>query len=197
MIRVLLIDNQAAVRRGLRLRLALEPDLAVVGEVDNAEQALVLAQTLLPDVVVMDIAMSDVEGIEAIRRFRDMTPSCAVVILTLRGDAETRTLAQEAGAQALIEKQGGAEVLLEVIREVVQDSLQLTQSASGGSEERHRLQKQVASLQSLGPEGAPQDQGLGQLSLGLMARGGDLRGVPLPMQQEPSGWRPTHRLSTG
>lgn len=187
MIRVLLVDEQAAVRRGLRLRLALEPDVAVVGEAGDVGQALVLARTLLPDVVVMDLEMSDLEGMEAIRRLGKMGPCCAVVILTLRGDAETRTRAKEAGAQAFLEKQGGAEVLLQVIHQIAQDSPPTLEDAGGGSEERRQPEARGTWLQSLGPERVPRDQDLEQPSPGQIARAGDLKGVPVPMQQETLG----------
>lgn len=184
MIRVLLVDEQAAVRQGLRLRLALEPDVSVVGEAGNAGQALVLAQTLFPDVVVMDLEMSDLKGIEAIRRFGDMSPCCAVVILTLRGDADTRTRAKEAGAQAFLEKQGGAETLLQVIHQVVQDSPSPQEGVGGGGKERQQPRVWVTSLEPPDPDRVPRDQDLEQPAPGLIARGGNLKGVPLPMQQE-------------
>ena len=65
-IRLLLVDNQPAVRRGLRMRFALEPDLEVIGEAGDATEAISLAQTLGPDVVLMDVDMSGIDGILAI-----------------------------------------------------------------------------------------------------------------------------------
>jgi DNA-binding NarL/FixJ family response regulator len=129
MIRVLLVDDQPAVRRGLRLRLALEPDLAVVGETGDAGEALILAQWLLPDVIVIDVAMPGVDGIEVVEQLRGVAPAAAVVILTLQGDRDTRMLAQVAGAHAFIEKQGGVEGLLQAIRWAAQHS---TESVSTG-----------------------------------------------------------------
>src|SRR6266571_2860536 len=66
MIRVLLVDDQSVVRRALRVRFHLEPDLEVVGEASTGTEALTLAQTLTPDVVLMDIEMPEMDGIEAI-----------------------------------------------------------------------------------------------------------------------------------
>lgn len=65
-IRLLLVDNQPAVRRGLRMRFVLEPDLEVIGEAGDATEAISLAQTLGPDVVLMDVDMSGIDGILAI-----------------------------------------------------------------------------------------------------------------------------------
>lgn len=116
MIRVLLVDDQRSVRQGLQLRLGLEPDLAVVGETGSAEEALALAQTLLPDVIVVDVQMRGTDGMDNLKRLREVAPAAAMIVLTLQGDGDTRTQAQMAGAHALVEKQGGAEGLLETIR---------------------------------------------------------------------------------
>jgi DNA-binding NarL/FixJ family response regulator len=119
MIRILLVDDQSVVRRGLLMRLALEPDLRVVGAARSSEEALMMARTAVPDVVVMDIEMRAADGIQAIRQMRDLTPNGAVIVLTMRGGQETRARALEAGALAFVEKQGGAELLLREIRQAV------------------------------------------------------------------------------
>lgn len=116
MIRVLLVDDQRSVRQGLQLRLGLEPDLAVVGETGSAEEALALAQALLPDVIVVDVQMRGTDGMDSLKRLQEVAPAAAMIVLTLQGDGDTRTQAQTAGAHAFVEKQGGAEGLLETIR---------------------------------------------------------------------------------
>lgn len=116
MIRVLLVDDQRSVRQGLQLRLGLEPDLAVVGETGSAEEALALAQALLPDVIVVDVQMRGTDGMDSLKRLQEVAPAAAMIVLTLQGDGDTRTRAQTAGAHAFVEKQGGAEGLLETIR---------------------------------------------------------------------------------
>jgi DNA-binding NarL/FixJ family response regulator len=117
MIRVLLVDDQAVVRRALRVRFHLEPDLAVVGEARTGREALTLAQTLTPDVVLMDIAMPEMNGIEATAALRRVVPQSAVVILSISDDAHTRGRVQAAGAVALVEKRGATETLLAAIRQ--------------------------------------------------------------------------------
>ena len=99
MIRVLILDGQAEVRLGLRMRLTIEADMAVVGETGNIQEAFALARTLDPDVIVVDIGMRGADGVEMIKRLRAVSPTAAVVILTLRGDEDTRAQAQQAGAQ--------------------------------------------------------------------------------------------------
>ena len=116
MIRVLLVDDQSVVRRALRVRFHLEPDLEVVGEASTGSEALTLAQTLRPDVVLMDIQMPEMDGIEATAALRRVVPQSAVVILSIHDDTQTRGRAQAAGAVAFVEKRGETETLLSAIR---------------------------------------------------------------------------------
>lgn len=118
MIRVLIVDGNVRVRWGLRMRLAIEQDVAVVGDTGNIEEAITLTQALDPDVIVLDIGLQVADGANAIGLLRAMSPTAALVVLTLRGEAETRARAQQAGAQAFLEKRGEAAELLQTIREV-------------------------------------------------------------------------------
>jgi len=117
MIRVLLVDDHQAVRRGLRLRFHLEPDIQIVGEASTGKEALSLAQKLVPDVVLMDIEMPDMDGIETTAVLRAVVSQSAVVILSTHDDAQTRAQAQAAGAVAFVEKRGTIEMLLAAIRQ--------------------------------------------------------------------------------
>ncbi len=116
MIRVLLVDDQSVVRRALRVRFHLEPDLEVVGEASTGSEALSLAQTLSPDVVLMDIEMPGMDGIEATAALRRVVPQSVVVILSIYDDAQTRGRALAAGAAAFVEKRGATDTLLSAIR---------------------------------------------------------------------------------
>ena len=119
MIRVLLVDDEERVRQGLRMRLALEPDLTVVGEASNGMEAIYAARTLVPDVVVMDMHMPRMDGIMAARWLREVTPSAAVVMLSIYDDERTRERAQQAGVAAFVAKQNNeVEQLLEALRQV-------------------------------------------------------------------------------
>jgi DNA-binding NarL/FixJ family response regulator len=104
-IRVLLVDDEAAVRRGLRMQLQLEDDIEVVGEAWDGESALNLARVLSPDVIVMDIRMKPMDGITATERLCCNQPAPAVVIVTIQDDLETRARAVAAGARSFIPKQ--------------------------------------------------------------------------------------------
>jgi DNA-binding NarL/FixJ family response regulator len=115
-IRLLLVDDYPAVRRCLRTRLSLEPDLEIVGEAGSGAEAVSLVETLRPDVVVMDVEMPGTDGISTTSALRVAAPTTAVVILTLRDDAATRGRAREAGAAAFVAKHQTEEPLLAAIR---------------------------------------------------------------------------------
>ena len=116
MITILLVDDQSAVRDGLRMRLELEPDLTIVGEACDGLEAVALAQTLVPDIIVMDVEMPGLDGIGAAMQLRARTPSMAIVMLSIHCDAATQSRAREAGAIAFVEKRAAIDVLLAEIR---------------------------------------------------------------------------------
>ena len=120
MIRILLVDDEPSVRLGLRMRLELELDLAVVGEAQDGVEALKMARTLAPDVAVMDVEMPEMDGITATERLCELIPPVSVVILSIHSDTDTRTRARAAGAKAFVEKRGSVEGLLDAIRFAVQ-----------------------------------------------------------------------------
>ena len=122
MITILLVDDQPAVRRGLRMRLALEPDVTVVGEADDGAAAVDLATTLDPDVIVMDVEMPGMDGITACATLHDRAQRSTVVVLTLYDDSSTRDRALAAGAAAFVGKGEAAERLPVAIREAASRS---------------------------------------------------------------------------
>ena len=117
MISVLVVDDQPGVRRGLRMRLAVEPDLRVVGEAEDGEAAVALVAALRPDVVLMDVAMPRLDGIAATTAVRSIAPESAVVMLSLYGDRLTQARAQAAGVVAFVEMQVGEPALVTAIRQ--------------------------------------------------------------------------------
>jgi DNA-binding NarL/FixJ family response regulator len=117
MIRVLPVDDQPVVRRGLGMRLHLEPDIQIVGEAGNGQEALRLAQALAPDVVLMDIEMPELDGISVTAALRAAGSSSAVVVLSLHDDLPTRMRALEAGAVAFVLKGESIDQLLAALRQ--------------------------------------------------------------------------------
>jgi pilus assembly protein CpaE len=122
MIRLVLVDDQATVRQGLKMRLLLEPDISVVGEASSGKDALVLVQQLRPDVVLMDIEMPDMDGIAATTALHRIVPQSATVMLSIHGDNVTRAQARTAGAKSFVEKLGSTEELLSAIRQAIRKS---------------------------------------------------------------------------
>ena len=117
MIRLLLVDDQPAVRFGLGMRLALEPDLLVVGEAGDGEAALQLARRLQPDIVLMDVEMPGMDGIAATAAMRSVAPEIVVIMLSLYDDTTIRSRAQAAGSYTFVAKQEPVEALLVAIRQ--------------------------------------------------------------------------------
>ena len=118
MIRLLIVDDQPAVRKGLHMRLEAEPDLMVVGEAPDGEAALELAQALGPDIVLMDVEMPHMDGIAAAHALQSICPNISVIMLSIHDDARTRTCADKAGAAAFVPKAVPADLLLATIRQV-------------------------------------------------------------------------------
>jgi DNA-binding NarL/FixJ family response regulator len=116
-IRVLLADDHTVVRQGLRVLLAAEGDIEVVGEAENGRQAIQLVKKLLPDVAVIDIAMPVLNGLEATRQITRSVPGTKVLILSSYSDDEYVQQLTEAGAAGYLVKQTAANDLLKAIRE--------------------------------------------------------------------------------
>jgi DNA-binding NarL/FixJ family response regulator len=115
-IRVLLVDDQALFRNGLKTLLSLQPDVAVVGEAAQGEAAVAQTRLLKPQVVLMDLRMPVMNGVEATRRIRQMTPQSQVIALTTFDDDENVFDALRAGAVGYLLKDAPLPKLLEAIR---------------------------------------------------------------------------------
>lgn len=115
-VRVLVVDDQEMVRRGLEMRLGIEPDVEVVGEAEDGAGAVAGAAALAPDVVLMDLRMAGVDGIEVTAALKLDHPGVAVVVLTLQDDEATRGRAAAAGAAGFVGKHQPEGDLIEEIR---------------------------------------------------------------------------------
>jgi DNA-binding NarL/FixJ family response regulator len=117
-ITVLLADDHTIVREGLRALLEAEGDIEVVGEAQTGRQAVQLTMKLRPDVVIMDVAMPLLNGLEATRRIRKVVPAAKVLILSAHGDDTFVEQATLVGADGYLIKQTSADLLAKAIREV-------------------------------------------------------------------------------
>ncbi len=132
MIRVLLVDDQAATRAVLRMRLSLEPDLEVIGDVADGDAALAVAEDLVPDVVVIDVKVPGLDGMAATAVLRRRWPACAVVVLSLHDTEVARVAAREAGAVAFVGKHEFDGPLLAAIRRAAETGMNLPPPKGGG-----------------------------------------------------------------
>lgn len=115
-ITVLLVDDQPLFREGLRTLLSVQPDLEVVAEAGNGEEAIKLCRTLRPSVVLMDLQMPVLDGVAATRRLHEEMPDCRVIVLTTFDDDEMVFDGLRAGALGYLLKDVPSEKLAEAIR---------------------------------------------------------------------------------
>jgi len=117
-IRLLIADDHTIVRKGLKVLLATEPDMQVVGEADNGVEAVEKASALKPDVILMDLVMPKMDGIEATRTITASLPGARVLVLTSFAADDKVFPAVKAGALGYLLKDSSPEELLEAIRKV-------------------------------------------------------------------------------
>ncbi len=122
-VRLFLVDDHPIVRSGLRMLFQAEPDLEIVGEADGGAEAIVAVQRLRPDVVIMDVAMPGVNGIEATRRIKEMAPETAVLALTMHEDEQYFFEMLKAGASGYIPKRAAPDDLVAAVRVVAQGNV--------------------------------------------------------------------------
>ena len=114
--RLLLVDDHAVVRSGLRMLLENERDVEIVGEASSASEAIEAAGRLKPNVILMDIGLPDLSGIDATREIKKRSPDVAIVALTIHEDEEYFFKMLEAGASGYVPKRAAPEELLTAIR---------------------------------------------------------------------------------
>jgi NarL family two-component system response regulator LiaR len=117
-ITVLIADDHPVVRQGLRTFLELLDDIEIAGEAGNGAEAVALTERLVPDVVLMDLVMPDVDGIEATRRIRDLSPTTKVIVLTSFAEDDKIFPSIQAGAAGYLLKDAEPRELAEGIRSV-------------------------------------------------------------------------------
>jgi DNA-binding NarL/FixJ family response regulator len=117
-INVLLADDHAVLRDGLRLLLSSEPDIIVVGEAANGREAVEKALECYPDVAILDIAMPEMNGIEAARQIADVCPGTQVLVLSMYSSSEHISRALQAGVRGYLLKESVGNEVLSAIRDV-------------------------------------------------------------------------------
>lgn len=115
-IRVLIADDHAIFRRGLHTALDIAPSIRVVGESGDGQQAVEMAEALQPDVILMDIHMPGMSGLEAVRHILSISPRIAIIMITMFEDADTIFTAMQAGARGYLLKGTAPDSLVETVR---------------------------------------------------------------------------------
>ena len=139
-ISVVLADDHAIFRQGLKALLEAEPDIAVAGEAANGREAIELVMNAPPDVVVMDITMPDINGIQAADVLKTRLSPARIIILSMYGDEEYIDQALQSGVDAYLVKETVAGELITAIREVVKGNAFFSPSVSKILRERQRIQ---------------------------------------------------------
>jgi DNA-binding NarL/FixJ family response regulator len=146
MICVLLVDDHAVVREGYRRLLEGDAELMVVGEAATSSQALRMDRELAPDVIVLDIALPDVSGIETLRRIIARRPAARVLIFSMYEDAIYVSRALDAGALGYMTKASAAEHLPRAVRQVAAGTRYLSPDVERMIAERSSRRDSVAAL---------------------------------------------------
>jgi two-component system response regulator NreC len=123
LIRVLIADDHTIVRSGVRLLLAAEPDIEVVGEALNGREAVTQAESLQPDVILMDITMPEMDGLEATRQIKSRYPDIHVLVLTMHRSDEYFFEMLQAGASGYVLKGAETSELINAVRVVSRDEV--------------------------------------------------------------------------
>ncbi|MGW0778381.1 response regulator [Streptomyces sp. NPDC002835] len=130
-IRVLLVDDHQVVRRGLRTFLEVQDDIEVVGEAGDGAEGVALTEELLPDVVLMDVKMPGMDGIDALRKLRELANPAKVLIVTSFTEQRTVVPALRAGAAGYVYKDVDPDALAGAIRSVYAGHVLLQQEIAG------------------------------------------------------------------
>lgn len=156
MIRVLLVDDHALFREGLGMIISSQPDMQVVGEAGDGLEGIIKASALKPDLILMDIQMPGMDGIEATRQIKHEVPSATIVMLTVRDDEERLFEAIKSGAQGyLLKKMTSAELIAMARRALAGEAAIPARLAGQMLEEFRRLSRveprQTDDLNQLSP----------------------------------------------
>lgn len=130
MIRILLADDHVLVRQGFRMILSAQPDMEIVGEAGNGREAVELAEKLKPDIVIMDVAMPELNGIEATRRLTASTPRIRVLALSMHKDSVYVREILRSGARGYLLKDSADADLLTAVRAVAKGDGYLSPAVS-------------------------------------------------------------------
>ncbi len=146
-IRILLADDHTVVRKGLRLLLESQPDFQVIADAANGRETVALAERLTPDVVVMDVAMPELNGIEAARQISAKLPHTAIVFLSMHSDEGYVLKALKSGARAYLLKDSAENDLINAVKAVCEGKAFFSPAISKMLIEDYMLQMQQRAVE--------------------------------------------------
>ncbi len=131
-IRLLIADDHALVRSGLRSMLQREPGIEIVGEARNGREAVELCRSLRPDLILMDVRMPEMDGLEATRTIKRELPETGVLMVTMHENRDYMLEATKAGAAGYVLKDASRNELISAVRRVVDAEPSVSQAAQPG-----------------------------------------------------------------
>ena len=168
-IKLMLVDDHDVVRTGLRSFLETQPDFKVIAEAKNGLQALERAKEAQPDIVLMDITMPDMDGMEATLQFKKLYPDCQILVLTVHADKQYFMKMLSVGASGYITKQAAADELVAAIQAVAAGHVYLQPAlARWLLEDYQQLAKQV--VLSAPDEGNAKDKEKDAVDLDILSQ---------------------------
>ncbi|RMG98331.1 MAG: DNA-binding response regulator [Chloroflexi bacterium] len=147
-IKILIVEDHTIVRQGLRLLLESQPDITVVAEAENGREAILAAQKYKPDVILMDISMPDMNGLEATETIHKIHPQTKILILTMHKSDEYFFRALEVGASGYLLKKVATEELIQAVRTVAAGHAYLYPSLANRLVEDFRQRKHSSQVTS-------------------------------------------------
>lgn len=129
--RILLVDDHALFREGLAGIISAQPDMEMIGEANDGLEAFVIAQEIKPDLILMDVQMPGMDGIEAVRQIKQVLPETIIVMLTVRDDDEKLFEALKNGAQGYLLKDIRSQEMLSMLRGALRGDAALSPALAG------------------------------------------------------------------
>ncbi len=169
-IRILLADDHKIVRDGLRSLIEHQPDMEVVGEAQNGRETIELVEELMPDVVLMDVGMPELNGIEATRRITDEHRAVKVVGLSMHSDGQFVTEMLEAGASGYLLKDSAFEELSTALHEVAGDRMYLSPKIAGSAIDEYQRRLSSGASGRSSPLSPREREVLQLLAVGLVSK---------------------------
>ena len=143
-LRIILVDDHAIVRTGYRLLLENDPGIEIIAELESGEQANQQARELNPDVIIMDLSMPGMGGLEAIRRIKAKSPDIKVLVFTMHDNVSFVEHAMDAGASGYITKNNAPNVLIQAVRKIAAGETYIEPGLESAMNVQHQLGKGTA-----------------------------------------------------